>query len=295
MNDHPQVRLEADLPRALPAIEGSQVHIAKAVMNLAANAVEAIEVGGCLRIALREARCETPIGGYEKVPPGDYVVLSVEDDGMGIEPQALDRIFEPFYTTKTMGRSGTGLGMSVVWGTVKDHGGFIDIQSETGEGTRFDLYLPATRKARRAESEPLPAAAYMGRGERILLVDDVAEQRELAGQILSALGYEVTAISSGEAGVAHLETHPVDLVILDMLMPPGIDGLETYRRIVRRHPGQKALIVSGFSHNERVRQAQRLGAGQFIQKPYRMQTLGRAVRRELDRGEGEAAGEKRAD
>jgi signal transduction histidine kinase/ActR/RegA family two-component response regulator len=292
MDAHPLVRLETDLPGGLSAIEGSKVHIAKAVMNLAANAVEAIEAGGCFKLATREVRCEAPTGGYEKVPPGDYVVLSVEDDGRGIEPQVLDRIFEPFYTTKTMGRSGTGLGMALVWGTVKDHGGFIDIQSKTGAGTRFDLYLPATSKSQQAESAPLPTAVYMGRGERILVVDDVAEQREIAGQILSALGYQVTAVASGEACVAHLETHPIDLVILDMLMPPGIDGLETYGRIVRRHPGQKAIIVSGFSHNERVRQAQRLGAGKFIQKPYRMETLGRAVRRELDRDEGDDAGRK---
>jgi signal transduction histidine kinase/ActR/RegA family two-component response regulator len=290
MNDHPQVRLATDLPRGLSAVEGSKVHIAKAVMNLAANAVEAMEAGGCLRIAVKYVSHEAPLGGYEKIPPGDYVVLSVEDDGMGIEPKALDRIFEPFYTTKTMGRSGTGLGMAVVWGTVKDHGGFIDIHSKTGEGTRFDLYLPATRKAHQAESKPLPVAAYMGSGERILVVDDTAEQREIAGQILSALGYQVTAVSSGEAAVIHLDTHPVDLILIDMLMPPGIDGLETYRRIVQRHPGQKALIVSGFSHNERVRQAQGLGAGQFIQKPYRMEILGRAVRGELDGGTGDGDG-----
>jgi signal transduction histidine kinase/ActR/RegA family two-component response regulator len=290
MDDHPQVRLEVDLPRGLPAVEGSKVHIAKAVMNLAANAVEAIEAGGCLKIAVKAVRCKAPVGGYEKIPPGDYVVLSVEDDGMGIEPQALDRIFEPFYTTKTMGRSGTGLGMAVVWGTVKDHGGFIDIQSQTGEGTCFDLYLPATRKAQRAENKPLPVAAYLGRGERVLVVDDVDEQREIAAQILSALGYQVAAVSSGEAAVIHLETHPVDLILIDMLMPPGIDGLETYRRIVQQHPGQKALIVSGFSHSERVRQAQRLGAGRFIQKPYRLEILGRAVRRELDGERGEEDG-----
>jgi DNA-binding NtrC family response regulator len=172
--------------------------------------------------------------------------------------------------------------MAVVWGTVKDHGGFIDIQSEAGQGTRFHLYLPATRKTRKLADRPLPVAAYMGRGEAILVVDDVAEQREIAGQILSALGYGVTTVANGASALAYLESHPTDLVVIDMLMPPGIDGLATYRRIAERHPGQKAIIVSGYSHNERVREAQRLGAGRFIQKPYRLETLGMAVRRELD-------------
>jgi CheY-like chemotaxis protein len=289
MAAHPQVRLETHLPEDTPLIEGSEIHIAKAVMNLAANAVEAIDTGGRLTIAISEVQCKRATGGYEKIPPGDYAVLSVEDDGMGIDPQALDRIFEPFYTTKTMGRSGTGLGMAVVWGTVKDHGGFIDIWSKSGQGTRISLYLPVTRESRQPESEPLPAAAYKGRGEQILVVDDVAEQREIAGQILSALGYEVTAVPSGEAAVDRLATHRAHLVVIDMLMSPGIDGLETYRRIVKRHPGQKAVIVSGYSHSERVRQAQKLGAGRFVPKPYRMETLGIAVRRELDAqgGDGE--------
>ena len=142
--------------------------------------------------------------------------------------------------------------------------------------------LLAQRNALAEQAAGFDIQSLLGKGESVLVVDDVAEQREIAGQILSALGYGVTTVDSGAAALAHLESHPADLVIIDMLMLPGMDGLETYRRIAVRHPGQKAIIVSGYSHNERVRQAQRLGAGRFIQKPYRLETLGMAVRRELD-------------
>ncbi len=119
--------------------------------------------------------------------------------------------------------------------------------------------------------------------ETILVVDDVADQRDIAGRMLGKLGYTVVTAASGEEAVAYLSTNKVDLVVLDMIMPPGIDGLETYRRIVTHHPGQKAVVASGFSENERVSALQELGAGEYLRKPYSLEKIGLAVRHELDR------------
>ncbi|HAA03384.1 MAG TPA: hybrid sensor histidine kinase/response regulator, partial [Syntrophobacteraceae bacterium] len=218
-----------------------------------------------------------------EVREGDYVVLSVSDTGEGISAVDLKRIFEPFYTKKVMGRSGTGLGLAVVWGTVKDHHGYINVLSEEGKGAAFTLYFPVTREELVSEQVSMSVREYLGKGETILIVDDVREQRELATTMLKKLHYSVTSVSSGEETLEYLKQHQVDLVILDMIMDHGMDGLDTYARIIEAHPQQKAIIVSGFSETERVAKAQALGAGAYVKKPYVLETLGRAVRMELDR------------
>ena len=198
--------------------------------------------------------------------------------GIGVSPEDKERIFEPFYTKKMMGRSGTGLGMAVVWTTVKDLKGYIDVQSIEGKGTTFTLYFPATRRARTKEKTILPIENYMGKGESILVIDDAKVQREIAFNLLTTLGYVVDTVSSGEEAVEYLKKHSVDLIILDMIMTPGIDGLDTYREILEVHPNQKAIIASGFSENNRAGEVQRLGAGQYIRKPYTLEKIGIAVR-----------------
>jgi len=195
----------------------------------------------------------------------------------------MERIFEPFYTKKVMGRSGTGLGMAVVWGTVKNHKGYIDIESIEAKGTTFTLYFPVTRKEVATDKALVPIDDYMGKGESVLVVDDVEEQREIATKILKKLGYSVTRVSSGEEAVDYLKDNSVDLLILDMIMDPGIDGLDTYKRIIELHPKQKALIVSGFSETKRVKEAQKLGAGAYVKKPLLLEKIGLAVRDELDK------------
>ena len=212
---------------------------------------------------------------------GDYVLLEVTDDGEGIGPGDVEKIFEPFYTKKKMGRSGTGLGMAVVWGTVKDHRGYIDVQSRPGRGTTFSLYFPATRAKLTVHEADASLDRYRG-SETILVVDDVPEQREVAKMMLARLGYDVATVPSGEAALDYLETHRVDLLVLDMIMDPGIDGLETYRRILARHPGQKAIVASGYAETDRVRDAQQLGAGTYVRKPYLMASIGQAVRQTLN-------------
>ncbi|MEJ2025845.1 MAG: response regulator, partial [Deltaproteobacteria bacterium] len=136
-----------------------------------------------------------------------------------------------------MGRSGTGLGMAVVWGTVQDHKGYIDIKSKEGEGTVFTLYFPATRREMAVEGLEVPRDQYQGKGERLLVVDDIQAQRDLASGILEKLGYEVSCVGSGEEAVEWLKTKTADLVILDMIMNPGMDGLDTYKEMVKLRPG----------------------------------------------------------
>ncbi len=195
-----------------------------------------------------------PIRGYDEVKEGDYAVLTVSDTGMGIPAENREKIFEPFYTKKTMGRSGTGLGLAIVWGTVKDHNGYIDVQTEVGEGTTFTLYFPVTREELIAQQQKAPIERYMGKGESVLVVDDIAEQREMAATILRGLGYQVRSVFSGEEAVEYLKGNKADILVLDMIMAPGIDGLETYRRVLEINPKQKAILVSGFSETERVKE-----------------------------------------
>jgi len=280
---HPAVRIKTDLEPDLLNISGSSVHIGKTLFNLVSNASEAMPKDGNLTIKTENQYVDKPIQGYDQIREGDYVVLSVSDTGEGIHEADLKRIFEPFYTKKVMGRSGTGLGLTVVWGTVKDHNGYINVQSEEGKGSVFTLYFPITREDIAAKAVAVSISEYLGRGESILVVDDVKGQRDLAAEMLRRLNYSITSVSSGEEAVAYLKEHTVDLLVLDMIMDPGMDGLDTYRSVLEIHPQQKAIIVSGFSESERVYDAQALGAGAYVRKPYVIEKLGLAVRKELDR------------
>jgi CheY-like chemotaxis protein len=271
-------------------IIGSPVHLAKTVMNLVTNAAEAMPGGGTIVIRTENRHMENQKIGYGEPLTGDYVTLTVSDTGIGIKPEEIEHIFEPFYTRKAMGRSGTGLGMAVVWGTVKDHRGHIDVRSRLGQGTDILLYLPATHRQVRQRENDVPLEAFKSRGETILLVDDNLEQIEIASEMLNRLGYTVLAASSGEEALELLSKQTADLVVLDMIMTPGINGLETFKRIQDLRPGQKAIIASGYSESVQVREAQRLGAGVYIKKPYLLHTFGRAIRAELDKPVDSEAG-----
>jgi PAS domain S-box-containing protein len=282
-SSHPNIEIKMDLEPDLLNISGSSVHLQKSIFNLVSNAVEAMPNGGTLTIKTRNQYLDKPVSGYDEVKEGDCVVLSLSDTGEGIAASDLKRIFEPFYTKKVMGRSGTGLGLAVVWGTVKDHFGYINVESGEGKGTTFTLYFPVTRGEITPEQVSVSAAEYTGNGESILIVDDVKEQRDLAERMLTKLNYSVTTVSSGEAAVQYLKQQAVDLLVLDMIMDPGMDGLDTYAKILEIHPHQKAIIVSGFSETERVSKAEELGAGAYLKKPYVLEKLGLAVRKEFDR------------
>ncbi len=281
---HPRIRVTTDCASDLFNILGSPVHLAKTIMNLVSNAAEAMDRGGEIGIRTENRYVDSPLGRYEKISQGEYVALEIRDQGSGIEQGDLDKIFEPFFTNKKMGKSGTGLGMAVVWGTVKDHEGYIDCESLVKVGTTFTLYFPTAQRDRQHQQQPR-MEDYQGQGEHILVVDDIPEQREIASGILRQLGYKVTTADSGEEAVRLASAEKFDLLLLDMILGTGMDGLDTYQRIQAMAPGQPAIITSGYSQTGRVAEAIRLGAGRYIKKPYMITTLGQAIREELARGQ----------
>lgn len=278
---HPEIDLKWDLAAKESHINGSKVHLLKAIMNLTLNAAESIPRQGVVTVSTSNKYIDTVLKSYDEVNEGEYLKLRVEDNGIGISPDNLERIFEPFFTTKSLGRSGSGLGMAVVWGVVKDHGGYINIQSKKGEGTIFDLFFPLQRTKNDFASESTDLDSLQARGESVLVVDDIKEQREIATAMLKRLGYQVNVVSGGEAAIAYLRQTNVDIVLLDMIMTPGIDGLETYRQIIEIVPDQKVIIVSGFSENDKVREAQQLGAGPYVKKPYGIKEIASVLSQEL--------------
>lgn len=277
---HPHVTYDIQLEPNLFDICGSPVHLSKTVMNIIYNAAEAMPHGGKIRISTNNVYVSNPLKGYDNVERGEYVTFTVTDSGVGISEEDLGRIFEPFYTKKLMGKSGTGLGMSVVWGTVKDHNGYIQVESKVEQGSTVTIYLPVTREQITAD-DIKSLTNCKGNGESILMVDDIAEQREIAYEMLTQLGYAVTTIASGKEAVVYLRENKADLLILDMIMKPGIDGLETYRQILQLQPDQKAIIVSGFFDTGLVKKAEKLGIRSYVLKPYDLEKIGKAVKQVL--------------
>ena len=280
---HPNVHIKTDFETDLLNILGSPVHLTKTIMNLVTNAAEAISDTGEIILTTKNQYIDKSLTSYDKIKQGDYVILNVRDTGVGIPAEDLERIFEPFYTKKVMGKSGTGLGMAVVWGTVKDHKGYIDVKSAPRKGTEFTLYFPVVRQELTRDDPLLSIEDIMAKGESILVVDDVEDQRKIASEMLMKLGYSVVSVSSGEEAVDYMKNHSADLLVLDMIMEPGIDGLDTYKTILEIHPNQKAIIASGYSETDRVKEAQRLGATAYVRKPYLLDKIGKVVRDELDK------------
>ena len=277
---HPLVNFNTELDSDLLNMRGSPTHISKILMNLISNACEAIASGGQVTLSTRNRYLDEPLKGYEDVRSGEYVVLKVSDEGSGISDEDLERIFEPFYTKKVMGRSGTGLGLAVVWNTVQDHNGYINVKSRE-TGTLFEIYFPVTREAVAAVGEAVPLEDYQGHGEKILIVDDEERQREIAGGVLTKLGYEIQTVASGEEAILYVKEYAVDLILLDMVMPKGMNGRETYEEIIKIQPGRKAVIASGYAKTKDVEKIQKLGAGQYIKKPYTLAGVGLAVKAAL--------------
>jgi len=277
---HPTVTVKTNLDPGLLSTNGSYVHIRKVIMNLVSNASEAIQGSGNVAISTMNRYVDKPIKGYDNVKVGEYVTLSVSDDGSGISSDDIERIFDPFYTKKVMGRSGTGLGLSVVWNVVQDHAGYIDVISNE-DGTEFELYFPITRDKVIDKALGLPIEELKGNGETILVVDDMESQREISCEMLDALGYRSLSVAGGKEAIEYLKEHTVDLVLLDMIMDPGMNGRETYEGIIKLHPKQRAIIVSGFSETDDVKEIQKLGAGRYVKKPFTLEEIGMAVKEEL--------------
>lgn len=276
----PHVKMRRELDSDLGVINASSHHLTQVIMNLVINAHEAMGAAGELLVQTQLVELAEPLVGYQTVEPGRYARLRIQDSGVGISFEKLDRIFEPFFTEKEMGTSGSGLGLAVVYGVMQDLDGRIDVRSTEGHGSCFDLYFPDLPA--QSITDEAPPLSLVGK-QRILVVDDLAEQREVATMALESLGYSVASAANGRKALEILAQHSFDLVLLDMIMEADFDGLDTYREIIRRHPQQKCIIVSGYAESGRVKQALLAGAGAYVAKPYTMEALGTAIRKELDR------------
>lgn len=283
-SSYPTVVFNTDLGNGVPVIECSPVHVLKCIMNLAVNGAEALTTSGTVSISTMAFRPDKRWKRQQGLDTPLFALLTISDDGTGISASDIDHIFEPFYTKKEMGkRSGSGLGLSVVWNTMKEHGGTVLVESSR-KGTSFSLYFPASEK-QIIDSEAVSLLQNArGTGEVILIVDDEPQQCELAVKMVEHLGYVAFCAGSGEEAVAYLKKNDADLLLLDMLMEPGISGRETFQRIKQFKPGQRAIIVSGFSENEDVQATIEMGAGGFVKKPYSLTILAKAIHGELGRG-----------
>ncbi len=262
-------------------INCSPVHIKKCLMNLVVNAAEAIEKSGEISLTTYIAEITQQNLNYIDLENGTYIFLTICDTGPGISNEDIEHIFEPFYTRKTMDRSGTGLGLTVVWNTMDDHDGKIKVESSE-KGTCFHLMFPLSESNQITDCDSSGTFQKTGNNEQILVVDDEPYLQDIACQMLKELGYKVNSVSSGEQAVEYIKNNHVDLLILDMLMEPKMNGRETYEAIIQLFPNIKAVIASGFSNNDEIQKALQLGVNGFIQKPYSIEKLGEIVRNALN-------------
>jgi CheY-like chemotaxis protein len=253
----------------------------RVVANLITNARDAMRDEGELQVFTEQVEVAEHLGVLGIIPAGRYIVVTVKDNGMGIPAAHVQRIFEPFFSTKRADRRrGSGLGLSTTYAVVKDHGGHLDLETQVGKGSSFKVYLPAS-------NQPLSVRhtqSVIGGDDLVLVVDDDPMQRQVAKNLLERLGYRASLAFSGEQAVTMVEAglRP-DLVILDMLLGAGMHGAETYRRLLELQPGLRAIVVSGYAETEQVRDALRQGAGRFVRKPLDLAGLAQAVRSEIER------------
>ncbi len=280
-SQYPAVSCEQDLVALDSIICCSPVHIKKTIMNLVINAAEAIADKGIICISTSNQLVEPSKPFKHTVDPGKYVLVTIQDNGPGIAEKDRVHIFEPFYTKKVMGRSGTGLGLAIVWNTLQDHNGKVIVESSE-KGTTFFLYFPVSDDRVVIQAEKQEEDVTTINQEHILVIDDEPLLRDIASQMLTTLGYTVDSVSSGELAIEFLADHQVDLIVVDMLMEPGMNGRETYEKILLMRPNQKAIIASGFSESDDVEATLKLGAGGFIKKPYLLDRLGRVVKEVLN-------------
>lgn len=271
--------VELELATDLMGIKGGGAQIARAVTNLLSNARDAMIDTGVLTLRTENLYVDDQRGHLERILKGEYVRLTIADTGAGMSAETMSKMFDPFFTTKTSDRRrGSGLGLSVTHAVMEDHRGYVDCESEVGRGTSMYLYFPVTHD----HVSTSDSAEIVGGSEKVLIVDDDPIQRNVATRLLDRLGYRVRSVESGEQAVRLLQAETFDLLVLDMVMPGGIDGAETYQRILRGQEGQRAIIVSGYAESERVDLALRRGAHSFLKKPLTPTAFGQAVRRALD-------------
>jgi two-component system, cell cycle sensor histidine kinase and response regulator CckA len=270
------ITVHQELNEKLYAVKADQGQIEQVLWNLYVNAADAMPTGGELFLRTKNGTDEEMTGRPYDVKPGNYVLVTVRDTGVGMDEKTMDHIFEPFFTTKGLSK-GTGLGLSSVYGMVKAHGGYIEVESKTGEGTTFNIYLPASQEE--IKEEKVLTGEMRGGTETILLVDDEEQILEVSKEMLKVLGYTVHTANSGKKALAIYREHKddIDMVILDMIMP-DLSGGETYDQLKQINPHVKVLLSSGYSRDSQASEILDRGCDRFIQKPFDIKELSRNLR-----------------
>lgn len=277
-----KIELFLHLAKDLWPVEADAAQVESALLNLAVNSRDAMPGGGCLTIETGNCHLDEEYAASRvEVAAGDYVMLAVSDSGTGIPKELISRVFEPFFTTKDVGK-GTGLGLAMVYGTIKQHGGFINVYSEPGIGTSFKLYLPLASTFGPVEELPSQAGLAMG-SETILLVEDDSTVRQVTASLLQMFGYRLIEAEDAEAAVGLFRQHSdtVQLVISDVIMPK-LSGKDLYDRLKQINPRVKFLFVSGYTADILLQKG--LGNEEigFLSKPLQPEVLSRKIREILD-------------
>jgi len=281
------ITLEFQPPEQLPPVQGDSGMIEQVLLNLSVNARDAMPQGGTLTISLEAVTVDAVFAErHPQARVGRFVRLRVTDTGTGMDTATLGHIFEPFFTTKEVGK-GTGLGLATVYGIVKQHDGWVEVNSEPGKGATFDIMFPVINEASTAsKKEPSPDdAPVVGGTETILIVEDEEILREMAREILQDYGYKILEASSGREAfdVWNRHTDEIHLLLTDMVMPEGISGIHLAERLLTDRPDLKIILTSGYSSNEVNAELMARVCARFLQKPYSHNDLARIVRDCLDK------------
>jgi CheY-like chemotaxis protein len=280
------VALRTNLDPGLWTVRADEGNIEQVLINLAVNARDAMPEGGALKLRTENVLLETGDPGKEpEAEPGRYVLVTIEDTGVGMDQETLERIFEPFFSTKAAGK-GTGLGLSVVYGIIKQHGGWIGASSSPGEGTAFRIYLPAiSGLTEEITYDEMKLEDYRGRGEKILLVEDGLSVRNFAVKALRGNGYEVVEAGSASEAFEAFErwNEEFDIVFCDVVLPDR-NGLQVVEELMNRKPGIRILLTSGYVDHKVQWPIIRERGFRFLQKPYTLMDLLTHIREVLDAG-----------
>jgi signal transduction histidine kinase/ActR/RegA family two-component response regulator len=274
----PHIRVETRFDGLLWHALADPTQLEVMILNLAINGRDAMPSGGTLRIETRNHGF-VPRGLGTDLPEGEYVAISVCDDGMGMSPEILQHAFEPFFTTKAQGK-GTGLGLAQLYGFARQSGGTARIESDIGKGTTVTIYLPRSRLMAEAAKPSLPETRTVTRG-RVLLVDDDRDVRTVAAAMVAEIGFEVTAAATGEEGLEHLRTHAFDLLISDVAMP-GMNGVELARAARALAPGMPVLFASGYADLQTF--GHEISVDRLLKKPFRIAEVAALIQQVLEAG-----------
>ena len=276
------IEISCSMADNIPRIAGDPTQIEQTIMNICINAIDAMPNGGKLQIETESICLDNAFSAiHPGAKPGNYIHITISDTGHGMDKETIPRIFEPFFTTKDKDK-GTGLGMSMVYGIVKNHGGYINVYSEPDKGSLFNIYFPPLTKAlAEKEAKILTESAERGQ-ETILVIDDEEIIRTMFQDLLETLGYTVLLATDGEDGLKIYQDRrdEIDLVIIDMIMPK-MDGKKTYLELKKINPDIKTILASGFSEDAVVQEILYAGINAFIHKPFTATELSKKIREVL--------------